>query len=789
MAVGVLAATLANPALADAPQHEITAGALRDWPPHYQLDEDGDPIGFAIDILQAVARRADLRVRYRIFDSFPEMQDALLRGEIDVIPNFGLTAAREEFADFTPPVETFAIQLFIRSDMPGINGLGDLRGRRIAAVRSNAAIQLLRDAGFEPTIYADVPDALFDLLSGRIDALAYPASVLRARAREAGVGDNIRAVGAPLTEIKRAIAVRHGDTALLNRLSAGVEELLRSDEYRRIYTRWHGSDPPFWDVRRVVWAAGILLATLVIGVGVWRLRVLAAHNRELRAHVEERDAAQDALSESEAKYRQIVETSAEGVWLIDQRQETIFVNQRMAEMLGLRPDQMLGRPLSDFFDADLNGQADRNMDRRRQGIAELHEFPLRHADGHDIHTLMATSPIIEDGKFLGALAMVTDVTDHRRLQEQLYQSQKLEALGRLAGGVAHDFNNLLLVINAAIMLAGNALPEGNPAANDLADIADASERARALTAQLLAFSRKQASAPERLRPAARIANSGALVRRLLGEDVELSLPSPDDGAAVVIDPGQLDQVVFNMAVNARDAMAAGGKFSIRVQELPGGSGDAEVLLTFEDEGPGMPPEVRARIFEPFFTTKPEGEGTGLGLATCYGIVTGAGGRIEVVTQPGAGTRFLVYLPRAEDAVAEADTTADDEAAPRALTVLLVEDEEIVRRLVARLLEEQGHTVMQADDPAHALELCTTHAGDLDLLVTDIIMPGMNGRDLGRHARQLIPGLAILYMSGHTDLALRSIDELDERETFLPKPFTPDNLLRVMAEIARPAPPA
>ncbi len=783
MAAGLLATTAGGRARAEAPREEIAAGALRDWPPHYQTNHDGDPIGFAIDILDAVARRAHLKVHYHLFDTFPEMQDALNRGEIDVIPNFGITPAREQRVAFTPPLETFAIDLFVRADTPEVHSLEDLRGRQVAAVRSNAAIQILRDAGFAPVIYPDVPDALFDLLSGRVDALAYPESVLRARAREAGVSDHIRAIGAPLAEIKRAMAVRKGDDALLARLSTAVDDLLASEEYRRIYVHWHGTEEPFWNVRRVLMAAAMVLAALVLAVGVWRLRVLASHNRELRARVRERDAAQAALSESELKYRQIVETSSEGVWVIDKDQKTTFVNQRMAEMLGQTPESMLERPLADFFDAELDKQVDRNMERRRDGIAEVHEFRLRHSDGHEVQTLMATSPIIEDGQFCGALAMVTDVTDHRQLQEQLWQSQKLEALGRLAGGVAHDFNNLLLVINAAVTLASRALPDGNPATKDLADIAEASERARALTGQLLAFSRKQVTTPERLQPAARIASSGPLLRRMLGEDVQLTLPDADDGATVVIDPGQLDQLMFNMAVNARDAMTSGGHFTIRVQEVGGEDGsDGEVRLTFEDDGPGMTADVRARIFEPFFTTKGEGKGTGLGLATCYGIVTGAGGRVEVDSQPGAGTRFNVYLPRAGAEPEQPSPTPDDEATSRSLTILLVEDEQIVRRLVARLLEDQGHAVLQAEDPADALRICDSRKGEIDLLLTDIIMPGMNGRELGRRARELVPSIAILYMSGHTDRALRSIDELGRRESFLPKPFTPEDLLRVIAKL-------
>ncbi|HYD54020.1 MAG TPA: two-component regulator propeller domain-containing protein [Gemmatimonadaceae bacterium] len=391
----------------------------------------------------------------------------------------------------------------------------------------------------------------------------------------------------------------------------------------------------------------------------------------------------------------------------------------------------------------------------------------------------------------------TVVADRKRTEEELRQSQKMDAVGRLAGGIAHDFNNLLTVIKGNTELALEALPDSDPVRTDLADVQRAAQRAASLTRQLLAFSRKQVLQPRLLRLDDVVSEVSRMLERTVGEDVRLHIALSADAAHVRADPGQLEQVLLNLVLNARDAMPRGGDLWIETREVDApDASDAEraaapmrpyVALAVRDTGIGMRPEVRERAFEPFFTTKEVGKGTGLGLSTVYGIVAQSGGFVQASSTVGAGSTFTVYLPR----VAEEGVTED--AAPLAAqprgseTVLVAEDEPGVRQLVCAVLERAGYTVLRAADGSEALDLASAHVGRIDLLLTDVVMPGMSGREL---AERLLPGrpaTRVLFMSGYTEdaVVLHGVSTLGT--AFLPKPFTPDVLARtVRAVLDEPA---
>jgi len=388
------------------------------------------------------------------------------------------------------------------------------------------------------------------------------------------------------------------------------------------------------------------------------------------------------------------------------------------------------------------------------------------------------------------------VTAWRRLEEQLRQQQKLEAIGRLAGGIAHDFNNILTVIGGLCESLERTLPEGAHGRDDVLSIRDAGERAAALTAQLLAFSRRSIVDPAVIDVNAAIERLGGMLRRLIGEDVAVSTDLARDLAAVEADPGQLDQVLVNLVLNARDAMPGGGDVLVRTRNVvlgaPESSSDGPpagrfVELSVKDTGVGMSDEVQARIFEPFFTTKRIGEGTGLGLATVHGIVAQARGRITVESRPGAGTTFTLLFPATERAPASRPP-AEAPAPGGSETILVVEDEEPVRRLVCRALKGGGYTVIEAGSGAAALAAFDALGGGrLDLLVTDVVMPRMGGRELAELISQRCPDLRILFMSGYTDDAVLREGVSQAEVTFLQKPFTPRQLAeKVRAALSKPA---
>src|SRR5713226_2276376 len=388
--------------------------------------------------------------------------------------------------------------------------------------------------------------------------------------------------------------------------------------------------------------------------------------------------------------------------------------------------------------------------------------------------------------------IVRDVTEQRRLQEQLLQSQKMEAVGRLAGGVAHDFNNLLTVIISYTDLLLEDLGRDDPKREDVAAVRKAAEGAAALTHQLLAFSRKQVLQPKVLDVNATVATTEKLLRRLIGEDIQLVAKLASGLGRVKADPGQIEQVIMNLAVNARDAMPAGGQLTIETANVemdqayvrghPLAQPGRYVMLAVSDTGIGMDEETKAHIFEPFFTTKEMGKGTGLGLATVYGIVKQSGGFIWLYSEPGQGTSFKIYMPRVDES-AERATPAAAETLPRGTeTVLVVEDAPAVRAVTRQVLERQGYTVLEAPNGEAALVLATKHHGPIHLLLTDVVMPGVNGRQVAEQLARPRPDMMVLFTSGYTDDSVVRHGILESGIAYLQKPFTPDSLARKVREV-------
>ena len=376
----------------------------------------------------------------------------------------------------------------------------------------------------------------------------------------------------------------------------------------------------------------------------------------------------------------------------------------------------------------------------------------------------------------------------------------MEAVGRLAGGIAHDFNNLLAVIMGHSDLIKSVLRKGDGLAHDVEQIRRASERAASLTRQLLAFSRRQFLQPQVIDVNTLVGNLATMLRRLIGEDIQLELRLDPAAGRVSADPGQLEQVVMNLTVNARDAMPQGGQLTLEtgpalldqafVTAHPGSSTGAHVRLSIHDNGCGMSPDVLSHLFEPFFTTKEPGQGTGLGLSTVYGIVKQHRGYIDVQSEPGQGSTFAVYLPRVDAKPAAQRPAARDRLMPGGReTVLFVEDEVALRDLMHRVLAKGGYTVLAAGDGLEALALVEGHSGRIDLVVTDVVMPRMSGPELATRLRKRDPGIRLLYVSGYTADQLRSQTDLGEDATLLAKPFTSDGLLLKVREVLdRPRPP-
>jgi PAS domain S-box-containing protein len=498
-------------------------------------------------------------------------------------------------------------------------------------------------------------------------------------------------------------------------------------------------------------------------------------------------AAQEGLRRSEMNFRSLVTNAPYGICRCDSLGHIVDVNPAMVASLGYSSaDELVGRDLNTLY---ADGQqwfvlADYLANRREfKGL----DGEWTRKDGSTTAVRLSGRAISDEKKNISFEIFTEDVTERRALEQQLRQSQKMEAIGRLAGGIAHDFNNLLMVISGYSEFLLERLGPDPALRGPAKEISTAAERATSLTRQLLAFSRKQMLAPKVLDLNAVVTENLKMLTRLIGEDIDLVMIPGADLGAVKADPGQIEQVILNLAVNARDAMPHGGRLTIETSNVTLDEAYARVhspvqpgdytMLAITDTGVGMDSDTQSHIFEPFFTTKGP-KGTGLGLSTVYGIVKQSGGYIWVYSEPHKGTSFKIYMPHVtvdeaaavEQPAAAAAKAAEPAETPRE-TILVVEDEVNLRRLTRQFLENQGYTVVEAADGAAAVQICVAHQGTIHLMLTDVIMPGMNGRELAQRVSEIRPNMKVLYMSGYTENAIGHNGTLDAGITLLQKPFT------------------
>jgi PAS domain S-box-containing protein len=881
----LVAAVVSGSAVAAAaqapPPDSLTVAVLSNWPPYFTLDASGSPEGFAVETVEGVARRAGFTLRYRVFDEFGDAVAALERGDVDVIPNMGVVEGRDLL--FTAPVDAFGVSLFVRESAVGTRTAHDVRGR-VAVVETNVGIELVADQpDLRPVVFRDVGSALFGLLSADVDALAYPAPVIRALARDAGVLDRIVELEPTLREVRRAIAVSRGDEALRDRLDAALAEYLETAEFRETYTRWHAPPSPFWTVQRVAVVGIVLLALLLLAAGVWRFLALRRFAAALKAR--------------ERTFRTLAEGLSECVMLVSARDQSIqYVNGRCRAVLGREPDTMVDRLLTGWipvsgparatdtqdleleradgtrfpaevsvgprlsgtdpssylvtvkdvteerraeqrlrFQArllDLIGEAviatdtegrvtywnryaeklygwereeaiDRSildltipessadaaaaiLDTVRRGEVWTGELTVVRRDGSTFPARVTNAPILdEQGTLEGIVGASADLTEPKELERKFLQAQKLESVGRLAGGVAHDFNNLLTVIRSQTDLILLDIDGEDPIRPEIEQIQSAADRAAQLTNQLLAFSRGQVLQPRVVRICDVVDRMSGLLERVIEENVTIQMDLAWDLPPVTIDPIQLEQALLNLAINARDAMPEGGTLRLLTgtQEVDESAAERyEVepgtycLIRVSDTGIGMDEETRKRIFEPFFSTKAERGGTGLGLAMAYGFVRQSDGYVEVESSPGHGTAFTLYFPTV---AAEVEDVGEDRNRVTTVTdlegtLLVVEDNDSVRRVVVKVLGRVGMDVLEAESVEEALQQLR-HGTRIDAVLTDIVLPGRSGRHLVDRVRESHPHVATIVMSGYTADSPGHPGTLPADVSFLPKPFTPAEL--------------
>ena len=517
--------------------------------------------------------------------------------------------------------------------------------------------------------------------------------------------------------------------------------------------------------------------------------------------ISERKKAEQELQTSEARSRTLTEDAPIAI-CISREGRVAYGNPMHLRMFGFEgPDKLENLSTIDLFAPQSREKVMDRANRRAQGLPLPQEFEAvgRRGDGSEFPVLVSVTTMrFDEGPAL--VAFMTDLTEPRRAQEervsleqQFRQAQKLESIGRLAGGVAHDFNNLLTVINGYSEMSLGMLHDGGPLRDCLTEIRKAGERAAGLTHQLLAFSRKQVVEPQPVDLNEVILDSYKMLRRVVGEDIEVVTDLGRESGLVLADSGQLHQILLNLVVNSRDAMPSGGRITLRTTRrqlnqteaasFPGASSGPYAVMEVVDTGVGMTEDVQQKMFDPFFTTKPKGAGTGLGLSTVYGIVQQGGGWIDVESQPGEGATFRIGLPLQKQA--ESQALPDKEPAAQlegTEKVLVVEDQEDVRKLVLAVLQEYHYQTLEASTGREALQIVENHKGPIHLMLTDVIMPGMTGKQTADRLKLVRPEMKVIYMSGHTDEVISRRGMLDAGIDYIGKPFTPESLLRKIRSV-------
>ena len=500
--------------------------------------------------------------------------------------------------------------------------------------------------------------------------------------------------------------------------------------------------------------------------------------------------AKRLLRDKDKRFLLLFEENPQPMWVFDAKsRQFLETNAAASKLYGYTPDEFRELTLADVQGEEESARFVEELEKPSRAAPSA--WRHRAKSGRMIDAEVAVHEIQYGGR-QAQLAVIMDITGRCELEDQLRQAQKMEAVGMLAGGVAHDFNNLLTIIAGYSQLILGTLGPKDPNRHSVEQIIKAGERAAALTQQLLAFSRRQVLQPRVLDLNKLVGSLGTMLRRLIGEDIELRLVLKPDLGRVSADPGQVEQVIMNLVVNARDAMPKGGVLTVEtanthLDEHYAGCHIAAtpgpfILLAVSDTGSGMDDATKARLFEPFFTTKSVGSGTGLGLSTVFGIVKQSGGSVEVYSEPGRGTSVKVYLPRIDQPVVVEPQHLKKSVVRGTETILLAEDDEMVRTLVCETLKQEGYRVLAASDPLEVQRIAESHRGPIHLLITDVVMPKVSGRELAGQVMGKRPGLKVLYMSGYTDNAVVSSGILHQEVAFLQKPFTPASLVEKVRDV-------
>jgi len=768
---------------------EIVFVSQTRYPPFEFKTAEGEPTGMAIELARWMAGRAGVPARFTD-TTFQEAQEAVLGGEADVLTSFFFSERRARKFNFTRPNFQVPASIFTRFENTDIRGLEDLEGRRVAMQRGDYAHEFLHSRGIAAEIIDtnDFGEAAELVVRGRADAVIGDEQIVLYHLLVNGLIDRAKIVGPPLYTGLNCMATAKENPVLAGILDRLAAEAEREGVIAEINEKWLGSWSdrrlPAW-VRYLAVAAGAILVSLFL-VWFWNLR--------LRQLVEQRTAELERKEKRLAYLSLAVESLGEMVIVTDLDHRITYANSAVERALGYRPEELIGRPAAEFFEGIPGNPPDLREWIRSSSDSKVWRGELnnRRRDGGLIRVYLTLAPLTDPaGKIIGTVGVSMDITERRELEEQLRHSQKLEAIGQLAGGVAHDFNNILAGALGYLELIKESVGEEDEIFPPVDAVERLLWRGSELTGALLAFSRKGAWQREPLDLNLAVREVASIIERTAGKKHEVKLRLDPDLRAVLGDRSQLHQLIMNLGLNACEAMKRAGELTISTRNVESGDRIYRVqedlkkspaaAVSFADTGRGIPREIRERIFEPFFSTKEDKAGVGLGLAVVKGIVDRHGGCIDVESAPGRGAVFTVYLPATD----EKEAPPEEPPPPPpggSETILIVDDNTEFREVTADQLKKIGYTVLEAGGGRQARRILEREGSRIDLVILDMIMQGLSGSETFRSLRELRPGLPILICTGYTvgEIAGRL---LEERPCLLiKKPFPRRELAKKLREL-------
>ncbi len=762
----------------------IIIGGDQNFPPFEFVDKNGLPAGFNVDLSRAIAKELGIDIEIRL-GPWTEVLEKLEKGSIDAVQGMFYSPSRDLKFDFSQPHTLIHnISVVRKGEENPPESARDLKGKSIVVQKGDIMHDFAVSNNLEITDLESQEEVLSALSKGDFD-VALTARLSAIDLIKKHGWKNLVISRKPLLVSEYSYAVLNNRKPLLSEFSEGLKIIEESGEYRQIYEKWMGiyeKDDFSVIIRHIAIGALPVLAALLAALA-WTLT--------LRKQVAKRTSE---LRKSGEQFRSLIEGASDAVY-VQTDYRFSYINKSACRLFGASDyRELIGQPVAERFHPSERESVLHRIQvlNEKKESVPLVEKIILNLDGKEIPVEVSAVPVNYKGSD-GSLAFMRDITERREaekvrisLENQLAQSQKMESIGRLAGGVAHDYNNMLSVIIGYTELAMDSVDPEDQLYSDLMEIHQATLRSAEITRQLLAFARKQPITPAVLDLNRTVDNMLKTLRRLIGEDIDLAWFPGTDLWKIKMDSSQVDQILINLCINSRDAISGVGKLVIETKNVvtdrdPGGEDKSItpgefILLEVSDDGSGMDKETRSLIFEPFFTTKSAGTGTGLGLATVYGIVKQNNGIINVYSEPGEGTSFKIYIPRyygdEEISVKEKQATIQVSTGE---TVLVVEDETAIINMISKMLIKLGYKFFSASSPAEALTLAGKYKGKIDILITDVIMPEMNGLELSGKMQNIYPGIKTLFMSGYTADVIAHRGILEKGVCFIQKPFSLDDL--------------